>query len=45
MTRLWQLYWRAADLHWHRYNGLRPTTHVDPLLAEIDADPQARFWG
>ena len=45
MTRRWQLYWRDADLHWHRYDGLGPTTHVDPLLAEIDADPQAHFWG
>jgi Protein of unknown function (DUF3024). len=45
LTRLWQLYWRGADLRWHRYDGLGPTGHVDPLLAEIDADPQARFWG
>jgi Protein of unknown function (DUF3024) len=44
-TRLWQLYWRDADLRWHRYDGLGPTSHVDALLAEIDADPQARFWG
>jgi Protein of unknown function (DUF3024) len=45
MTRLWQLYWRDADLRWHRYDGVGPTAHVDPLLDEIDADPEARFWG
>jgi hypothetical protein len=45
VARIWQLYWQDADLRWHRYVGVGPTAHVDPLLAEIDADPQARFWG
>jgi Protein of unknown function (DUF3024) len=44
-THLWSLYWRDADVYWHRYDGIGPTTHVDPLLAEIEADPQAHFWG
>ena len=44
-THRWQLYWRDADLRWHRYEGIDPSEHVDPLLAEIEADPQARFWG
>jgi Protein of unknown function (DUF3024) len=44
-THLWSLYWRDADLYWHRYDGLGPASHVEPLLAEIDADPMARFWG
>jgi hypothetical protein len=45
LTRHWQLYWRDADLGWHRYDGVGPAAYVDPLLVEIDADPQARFWG
>jgi DUF3024 family protein len=38
-------------LLWPRANGLRqrcelpPTTTVDRLLAELDADPEGVFWG
>lgn len=42
-AHLWSLYWRDADLRWHRYDRMGSTAHVDPLLAEILADPRARF--
>jgi hypothetical protein len=29
-TRLWQLYWRDADLGWHRYIGVSHTACLDP---------------
>lgn len=41
----WALYWRDRNLRWHPYDRIAPVSHVDPLLAEIDADPTAIFWG
>ena len=41
----WTLSWRDRHLNWHRYDRTAPTAHVDPLLAEIDADPAAILWG
>ena len=42
---VWMLYWRDRDLHWHLYDRIGPSPHVDPLLAEIEADPTSIFWG
>lgn len=41
----WTLFWRDRSLHWHRYDRTGPAVNVDPLLAEIDADATAIFWG
>ena len=41
----WTLYWRDRNLRWHPYDRIGPASHIDPLLAEIDADPTAIFWG
>ena len=35
----WSLHWRDSSERWHRYEDLEPTETIDPLLAEIDADP------
>jgi hypothetical protein len=42
---VWMLYWRDRDLRWHVYDRIGPSPHVDPLLAEIEADPTSIFWG
>ena len=42
---VWMLYWRDRDLHWHLYDRIGPSPHIDPLLAEIEADPTSIFWG
>ena len=42
---VWTLFWRDRNLHWHRYDRIDTAAHIDPLLAEIDADPTASFWG
>jgi Protein of unknown function (DUF3024) len=42
---VWMLYWRDRNLRWHRYDRIGPSPHVDPLLAEIEADPTSIFWG
>ncbi len=41
----WTLFWRDRHLRWHRYDRIDAAANVDPLLAEIDADPTAIFWG
>jgi hypothetical protein len=41
----WTLFWRDRDLRWHRYGGIDSVAHVNPLLAEIDANPTTIFWG
>ena len=40
----WTLYWRDGNLRFHRYR-IDPNRDVGALLAEIEADPIAIFWG
>ncbi len=45
-TRItWALYWRDRNPRWHQYDRTAAVSDVDQLLAEIDADPTAIFWG
>jgi hypothetical protein len=41
----WSLHWRGSDERWHPYEDVKPTRGIQPLLAEIDADPTGIFWG
>lgn len=41
----WQIYWRDRNLKFHAYDLVPPSGNVEALLAEIDADPTAIFWG
>jgi hypothetical protein len=41
----WTLYWRDRNLRFHEYGLTPPATNVAELLAEIDRDPTAIFWG
>ncbi len=43
--REWALYWRDRNLKFHRYDRADPGADVESLLAEVDADPTAIFWG
>jgi Protein of unknown function (DUF3024) len=43
--RHWALLWRDRNQRWHRYDFVEPTADVTALLAEIDQDPTAIFWG
>jgi Protein of unknown function (DUF3024) len=43
--RRWTLYWRDRNLRWHRYDFLRPSPSLSDLLAEVQRDPTATFWG
>jgi hypothetical protein len=44
-TRLWSLYWRDRNQRFHEYDRVPPSESVEDLLAEIDRDPTAIFWG
>ena len=41
----WTLYWRDGNLRFHRYLQIEPSRDVGALLAEIEVDPIAIFWG
>lgn len=43
--RCWRLYCADRKSKWHLYKGLEPSSTLDPLLAEVDADPTCIFWG
>ena len=44
-TRLWSLYWRDRNLKFHEYDHVPASASVEELLAEVDHDPTAIFWG
>ena len=44
-TGLWSLYWRDRNLRFHAYDLAAPTASIEELLAELDRDPTAIFWG
>lgn len=44
-TRVWSLYWRDRNLRFHTYDVVSPTAVIEELLAEVDRDPTAIFWG
>ncbi|MCO1658557.1 DUF3024 domain-containing protein [Pseudonocardia humida] len=44
-SRTWSLYWRDRDLRFHHYDRVAPTDDIGELLAELDRDPTAVFWG
>lgn len=41
----WTLYWRDRNLRFHRYQRIDANRDVGALLAEIETDPIAIFWG
>jgi Protein of unknown function (DUF3024) len=41
----WSLYCRDSSERWWLYDDVGPSASVDPLLAEVDADPTGIFWG
>jgi len=43
-TGVWSLYWRDRNVRFHAYD-VSPTAVIGELLAEVDRDPTAIFWG
>jgi hypothetical protein len=44
-TGMWSLYWRDRNLRFHEDDRVPATAGVEDLLAEVDRDPTAIFWG
>jgi Protein of unknown function (DUF3024) len=44
-THLWRAVLKKRGERWHKYDRIGSAAHVEPLLAELDADPMARLWG
>ena len=44
-SKRWTLYCRDRNERWWPYDGVPPSHGLDPLLAEVDADPTGIFWG
>lgn len=42
---LWSLYWRDRNLRFHEYDLAPASASVEDLLAEVDRDATAIFWG
>ena len=42
---VWSLFWRDRNLRFHAYDLVSPTANIEELLAEVDRDPTAIFWG
>lgn len=43
--KVWRLYWQRQDLKWHGYEPLPEVRSIEEVVAEIDVDPYACFWG
>lgn len=44
-ARVWSLYWRDRNLKFHAYQRVPASANIEDLLAEVDRDPTAIFWG
>lgn len=44
-TKMWTVFWTDRNLRFHEYDRVAPTPRIDELLAEVDRDPTAIFWG
>ncbi len=41
----WSLYCPDSNGRWHYYDRVHASRTIEPLLAEIKADPTGIFWG
>ena len=41
----WKVFWRRADLKWHRYDPCPEVKHLEQFLALVEADEHACFFG
>jgi hypothetical protein len=44
-TKIWKLYWKRADMKWHRYKTFRDSESLEEVLKAIDQDEYGCFWG
>ena len=44
-NRAWSLRWSDSNGRWHQYDLVPPSRTIEPLIAEVEADPTGIFWG
>lgn len=44
-TKIWKLYWKRADMKWHRYKPFGDSESLEEVLKVIDQDEYGCFWG
>lgn len=44
-TGLWKVYWRRADLKWHRYDPMPAVGSLERFLEHVNEDKHACFFG
>ena len=42
---IWQIFWKRADLKWHRYQPCPEVKTLGAFLALVDEDENCCFWG
>lgn len=42
---LWKVFWKRADLKWHRYDPVSTVRSIDEFLAAVEDDPYGCFFG
>jgi hypothetical protein len=41
----WQLFWKRADMKWHRYQTCSEVKSLEECLRLVDEDTNGCFWG
>lgn len=44
-TKIWKLYWKRADMKWHRYEPFPESKSLEEILEVIAQDKHGCFWG
>ncbi len=42
---VWQVFWKRADMKWHRYPPQPEVKSFEAFLKLVDEDPNGCFWG
>lgn len=44
-VKRWRVFWRRADLKWHKYEPCAEVERIDDFLDLVHADEHHCFWG
>jgi hypothetical protein len=42
---MWKVYWKRADLKWHRYEPVPEVSAIEKFLAVVKEDEYSCFFG